>query len=77
MDQARKALFGLEKNRNLESSIDCQLKLFDNTIVLILIYCCEIWGYGDLSIIEWVHTDFMKYIFNVKKVPHMLCSMEN
>ena len=69
MDQARKALFGLyRKNRNLDLPIDCQLKLFDNTIVPILTYGCEIWGYGYLTIIERVHTDFMKYILNVKKM---------
>ena len=74
VDQARKALFGLyRKIRNLELPIDCQLKLFDNTIVPILTYGCEIWGYGDLTIIERVHTDFMKYILNVKKcTPHIM-----
>lgn len=73
-DQARKALFGLYKKiRNLDLPIDCQLKLFDNTIVPILTYGSEIWGYGDLSIIEKVHTDFMKYILNVKKsTPHVM-----
>ena len=74
VDQARKTLFGLyRKIRNLDLPIDCQLKLFDNTIVLILTYGCEIWGYGDLTIIERVHTDFMKYILNVKKcTPHTM-----
>ena len=33
----------------------------------VLIYGSEIWGYGDFSIIEKVHTDFMKYILNVKQ----------
>ena len=74
MDQARKALFGFyRKNRNLELHIDCQLKLFDNTIVPILTYGCEIWGYGDLTTIETVYTGFMKYFLNVKKcTPHSM-----
>ena len=52
---------------------DCQLKLFDNTVAPILLYACEMWGYGDLSLIEKVHTDFMKHILNVKKsTPHIM-----
>lgn len=74
IEQARKALFGLyRKIRNLELPLDCQLKLFDNTILPILTYGAEIWGYGDLSGIEKVHTDFLKYILNVKSsTPHVM-----
>ena len=74
VEQARKALFGLyRKIRNLELPLDCQLKLFDNTIIPILTYGCEVWGFGDLSAIEKVHTDFMKYILHVKKsTPHVM-----
>ena len=43
VNQARKALFGLySKIRNLDISIACQLKLFDNLVVPILTYGCEI-----------------------------------
>ena len=36
-------------------------------------YACEIWGYGDLSSIEKVHTDFLKHILHVKKsTPHIM-----
>ena len=67
-EQARKFLFGLyRKIKNLDLPIDCQLKLFDKTTVPILTYGSEVWGYGDLSIIKKVHTDFMKYILDVKK----------
>lgn len=74
VQQARKALFSLyRKIRNLELPIDCQLKLFDSTIVPILTYGCEVWGFGDLSAIERIHTDFLKYILNVKKsTPHVM-----
>ena len=59
--------------RNLESPIDCQLKLFDGMILPILTYGCEVWGFGDLSVIEKVHTDFMKRILNVKRsTPHVM-----
>ena len=63
------------KIRNLYLHVDCQLKLFDNTVVPILLYACEVWGYGDLHLIEKVHTDFMKYILSVKKTTPMLCCM--
>jgi len=76
VDQARKALFSLyTKIRKLYLPVDCQLKLFDNTVVPILLYACEVWGYGDLHLIEKVHTDFMKHILSVKKTTPMLCCM--
>ena len=34
--------------------IDCQLKRFNNTFVPILTYGFEIWGYGYLSIIQYL-----------------------
>ena len=65
---AKKALFVLrKKSQSLNLPIDCQLKLFDQTIVPILTYACEIWGYKNLNIIEKVHTDFLRTILNVKK----------
>ena len=68
VNQARKALFGLyTKIRNLDLSIACQLKLFDNLVVPILTYGCEFWGVGDLSGIKKVHTDFLKRILKVKQ----------
>jgi hypothetical protein len=40
-------MFSLYKKiRNLDLPIDFQLKLIDNTIVPILTYGCEVWGYG-------------------------------
>ena len=74
VEQARKALFGLYKKiRNLDLSIDCQLKLFDHTIVPILTHGCETWGFGDLSLIEKVQTDFFKHILKVKRsTPHVM-----
>jgi len=34
----------IEKNRNLDLPIDCQLKLFDNTVLPVLLYGCENWA---------------------------------
>ena len=47
VNQARKALFVLyTTTRNLELSIECQLKLFDNLVLPILTYGCEVWWFG-------------------------------
>ena len=47
IEQARKALFSLcVKIRNLDLPIDCQLKLFDNTVAP---FCCMAVKYGDLE----------------------------
>ena len=74
VEQSRNALFALyRKIRNLDLPIDCQLKLFDNTIVPILTYGCEVWGCGDLSTIDKVQTDFFKHILHVKtSTPHAM-----
>ena len=74
VEQARKAMHCLlKKIRNLDLSIDCQLKLFDNTVLPILLYGCEVWGFEDTKIIEKVYSDFLKYILHVKQsTPHFL-----
>jgi len=67
VQQARKALISMYRNiRNLDLPLDCQLKLFDSTIVSMLTYGCTVWGFGDLAIVEKNRTDFPKYILNVK-----------
>jgi hypothetical protein len=52
---------------NLDLPIDIQLKLFDQTILPILTYNCESWGFENNDIIEVVHTDFLRKITNSKK----------
>ena len=66
--QATKAMFHLlKKARALLLPIDIQLELFDKTIKPILLYGCEIWGVGDLHIIEQVQLKFLKFVLNIKK----------
>ena len=46
---AKRAVFALRKDiLLLNLSIDCQLKLFDQTILPILTNVCEIWGFEKL-----------------------------
>ena len=57
--QATKATFHLlKKPRALSLPIDIQLEFFDKKIKPILLYGCEIWGVGDLRIIEQVQLFF-------------------
>ena len=52
---------------NLNLPIDLQLKLFDQTILPILTYSCEIWGYENTDILERIHTNFLRKITNARK----------
>ena len=66
--QATKAMFHLlKKARALLLPIDKQLELFDKTIKPILLHGCEIWGVGDLRIIEQVQLKILKFVLNIKK----------
>ena len=46
---------------------DLQLKLFDHTVLPILTYASEIWGFENLEIIEKIHTDFLRKITKSRK----------
>jgi hypothetical protein len=47
-------------------SIKCQLDLFDKIVKPILLYGCEIWGFGKNDIIERVHLKFCKLLLRLK-----------
>ncbi|MCG8110258.1 MAG: reverse transcriptase family protein, partial [Candidatus Thiodiazotropha taylori] len=67
-EQGNKALFSMiKKCRNLNLPFDIQIELFDKTIKPILLYGCEVWGFGNCDIIERVQLKFYKYIFNLKR----------
>ena len=58
-NQATRAMFSLlKKARDLLLPIDLQIELFQKTIKPILLYGCEVWGFGDLSVIERVQLNF-------------------
>ena len=66
--QASKAVFSLlKKARSLLLPIDIQIEIFSKTIKPILLYGCEIWGFGDLRVLEQVQLKFLKFILNIKK----------
>lgn len=68
VEQANKAVFALlKKSRNLDLPVDIQIDLFNKTIKPILLYGSELWGMGNIEMIERVQLKFYKYIFNLKR----------
>ena len=68
VEQSKKAMHLLFcRIYNLNLPIDLQLKLFDHTVVPILTYACEIWGYENLDMLELIHNDFLRRITKSRK----------
>ena len=67
-EQATKAMFSLLKKwQQFDIPVDLMLELFDKSVVPILLYGCEVWGFENIDIIERIHLKFCKIILNVKK----------
>ena len=57
----------IRKIRQLNLPFECQLDLFDKSVVPTLLYGCETWDFESLNIIERIHLKFLKCIFKFKK----------
>ena len=57
----------IRKGRIHNLSIECQLDLFDKIVKPILLYGCEVWGFGNNLIIVRIHIKFCKILLGVKK----------
>ena len=61
-EKAVRAMFALlSKGKSLNLPIDIILELFDRTILPILSYGCETWGFENCEILNTVYTKFCKY----------------
>ena len=61
-DQAKKAMHLLYKIiRNLNLPVDLQLLLFDQTILPISLYACEVWGFENIQLIEKLQNEFLSF----------------
>ena len=49
------------KARQLNLPIDLQLHLFDTSVLPILLYGCEVWGYENIRVLDKFILDFVKY----------------
>ena len=68
MDKARKALFKLKSfATKVNLSTQVMLHLFDHTILPILLYGCEIWGYENIEQIEVFHRNFLRQLLMVDR----------
>ncbi len=53
VSHTRNALLGMRtRARKLHLKIDIQIELFDKLVPPVLLYGCEVWGFGDLKSIE-------------------------
>ena len=67
IDHARKALHLLYKRiNNLQIPIDLQIQLFDHTILPILLYGCEVWGYQNTKMLDAVYNQFLRSITKLR-----------
>ena len=67
-EQADKALhFLYTAINNIQLPLDLILKLFDQTIIPILTYASEIWGYENTDIIQRIENKFLRSILKLRK----------
>ena len=60
-EQAKRAMHSvLAQSRALNLPLDLQLKLFDHTVVPILLYGAEVWGHESHEVQEKVHVEFLQ-----------------
>ena len=68
VDQARRAMYGLiSKCKKLNLPLDLQFELFNQLVLPILLYGCEVWGFQDLSHIERFHRKFLKQTLKLNR----------
>ena len=67
--QAKQAMFALlSKAANLHLPIDIVCELFDNLVLPILIYGCEVWGFENIDHIEIFYRNFLRRLLKVNKM---------
>ena len=67
-DRASRAMFSLmKKSKYLNLPFDITIDLFDKTVLHILTYGCEVWGFTCLEMIEKVQLKFMKMLLHLKQ----------
>jgi len=66
-EQSTKAMFALlSKGRTLQLPVDIMLEMFEKTVLPIMLYGCEVWGYGKNDMLDTVFLRFCKHLLGVK-----------
>ena len=64
--QGKKAYFTLlNKIRRLRLPVDLSLQLFDCLVLPVLLYACEVWGFGSIEQIEIIYRKFIKTLLKI------------
>ena len=68
VEQANKAMqYLFTRINNADLPLDLALKLFDHTVLPILTYGSEVFGFENIDILERIHSTFLRKITNSKK----------
>ena len=66
-ETASKAMFALlSKGRVLQLPVDIMLEMFNKTVLPIMFYGCEVWGFGKNDMLDTVFLKFCKYLLGLK-----------
>ena len=66
-ETASKAMFALlSKGRVLQLPVDIMLEMFNKTVLPIMLYGCEVWGFGKNDMLDTVFLKFCKYLLGLK-----------
>ena len=52
----------LSKGRVLQLPVDIMLEMFNKTVLPIMLYGCEVWGFGKNDMLDTVFLKFCKYL---------------
>ena len=67
VNQAEKAMYRLiRKSRSLVLPLDLQIELYEKMVKPILLYGSEVWGFGNLDVLERSVLKFLKLILHMK-----------
>ena len=64
--QGKKAFYGLlDEVYKLCLPVDISLELFDQLVLPVLLYGCEVWGFGNIIQIEILHQKYIKLLLGI------------
>ena len=73
-DRASRAMFSLmKKAKECMLPVDLTIDLFEKTVVPVLTYACEIWGYDMIDIVNKLQLKFFKFVLKLRpSTPSMM-----